>query len=487
MEKDILSFEVLAEDDFGLKTIGMEWEGISRDELDEPAKGEKVVAVGGPESDELNAIATFSPSRESVGPQPVQLRLYAEDYLPGRERVYSPTYTVFVLSEADHAIWLTKQIDQWYKNSLETFEREQSLFRENRRLRDLSADELDRAETRRKIESQAAAEKAQSLRLKALNKAGTDLVEKATKNDQFNVATLEKLANMLAKLEDISDNRMPSVADLLAKAAEAPGRESGPNGPAKKSSVAASGKSSPVVKNDKSDGSSPQSSSEAMTPPPAVSIIESSMDKPDPESESSSEAEAEAGSGGPGKVTLPGVILADNAKSEGDQSCPDQTKMDQAVTQQEDLMAEFQGIAEELRKLVADLEGSTFVKRLKSMARKQLEVASDVNAASGVHFGKRNSEVAVSVRKRAALIAKRQTEYRELVGYIYDDLEAYSNRSNDGKFKTVLLEMKQDDLSSQLEDLAIKIDSNKPGASKVHAELLADTFDRWAEQLVGPG
>jgi outer membrane murein-binding lipoprotein Lpp len=209
------------------------------------------------------------------------------------------------------------------------------------------------------------------------------------------------------------------------------------------------------------------------------------MDKPDPESESS--PEAEAGSGGPGKLTLPGVILADNAKSEGDQSCPAQTKMDQAVTQQEDLMAEFQGIAEELRKLVADLEGSTFVKRLKSMARKQLEVASDVNAASGVHFGKRNSEVAVSVRKRAALIAKRQTEYRELVGYIYDDLEAYSNRSNDGKFKTVLLEMKQDDLSSQLEDLAIKIDSNEPGASKVHAELLADTFDRWAEQLVGPG
>lgn len=467
MEKDVLSFEVIAEDDFGLKTIGMEWEGIPRDELDEPAKGEKIVAAGSPESNELNAIATFSPKREQVTPQPIQLRLYAEDYLPDRERIYSPTYTVYVLSEVEHAIWLTKQINQWYKKSLETYDREQSLFRENQLLRGMSADELDRPETRRKIESQAAAEKAQSRRLGALNNAGTELVKAATQNDQFNVATLEKLSEMLAKLENISDNRMPSVSDLLTKAAEAPGRTE--NSPSPTS----------VGKAEPSEGKSGSSKSKLV---PSIAINEPSMDKPDSESK-----KPDPSAPSPGKLSLPVVKLADNSKSEDNESCPSQNKMEQAVEEQEALMTEFQSIADELGKLVTDLEGSTFVKRLKAMAKKQLEVATDVNVASVGHFGKRKAEVSADARSRAELIAEREVGYKELVGYISDDLEAYSNRSNDGKFKAVLAEMKKENVSKQLQQIADKINSNEPGASKVHTELLADTFDRWAEQLVGPG
>ena len=40
--------------------------------------------------------------------------------------------------------------------------------------------------------------------------------------------------------------------------------------------------------------------------------------------------------------------------------CPAGQKLDEAVDAQEDLLAEFQDIAEELQKLIGDLEGSTF-------------------------------------------------------------------------------------------------------------------------------
>ena len=64
---------------------------------------------------------------------------------------------------------------------------------------------------------------------------------------------------------------------------------------------------------------------------------------------------------------------------------------------------------------------------------------------------------------------------------------AYANRVQQAKFKTVLAEMEKMDILRQTASVAEKIVTNVPGTSIAHSEFLADTFDRWAEQLVGPG
>ena len=81
MVKDVLSFIVDASDDYGVKTIGMEWNGKpAPTSADEAAVGEKVVYAGNPNATDLSEItATFSPTREKIAPQTVQLRLFAED------------------------------------------------------------------------------------------------------------------------------------------------------------------------------------------------------------------------------------------------------------------------------------------------------------------------------------------------------------------------------------------------------------------------
>ena len=96
------------------------------------------------------------------------------------------------------------------------------LFETNKQLRALSPEELDQPETRRRIENQAAAERANGRRLSGLVVTGEDLVKQAMRNPEFGVGHLEKWAEMLQILKDISANRMPSVADLLKQAAQAP-------------------------------------------------------------------------------------------------------------------------------------------------------------------------------------------------------------------------------------------------------------------------
>ena len=127
------------------------------------------------------------------------------------------------------------------------------------------------------------------------------------------------------------------------------------------------------------------------------------------------------------------------------------------------------------------------MKRLKSMSRNQLALVNDVSAAALNSFGIAKSAVPEATTDRESLLALRQHDHGTKFTYIQDDLEAYVNRIEDGKFQTVLSEIKEDRAVKQLLEVADKIEGNHSGGSIAHSEYLADVFDRWAEQLVGPG
>ncbi len=222
LDTELLSFKVRAQDDFGIKEIGLDWQGIDSPLVTTPAKGERILSAGGNRAEALEINGTFSAKSLAIDPQPVQVRLFATDYFPGRQRVYSPTYTFYVLNAEQHAIWVTEQLSKWHRQSLEVRDKEMQLFETNKQLRALTAEELDQPETRRKIENQASAERSNGRRLSALTATGEDLIKQAMRNPEFNIANLEKWAEMLQILKDIAGNRMPSVADLLQQAAQAP-------------------------------------------------------------------------------------------------------------------------------------------------------------------------------------------------------------------------------------------------------------------------
>ena len=537
MEKDVLSFQVNASDDFGVKTIGMEWVGnVGRGVNYEASSGEKIVSAGSPESTEMDVVATFNPERLDVKPQVVNLRLFAEDYLPERKRVYSSTYTVYVLSEDEHAIWMTRKIEDWYKQSLETYEQEVINHDINKRLRELTNEELDQPENRKRIKTQAMAEQINTRRLEALTDTGAGLIKEAVRNDQFDANKLEKLSEMVLKLDEISDVHMPSVADLLQKGADAPtgppqpgqpqsgqpqsgqpqsGQPGQPqpgqpqsgqpqsgqpqsgqpqNGPPQDGKPG-EGESSegpeaaPSVRDDKSSGAGGEGgpAPEGEQPPaaPSINIQESTMGEPEEGEEQ--EGEAPPSPTGPSALTLPTVTLQDNSAppvQEPAEPSEASELVAQAVQAQEELLIEFQKVAEEMQQIVQNLEGSTFVKRLKAMARLHLELASDINGMTLGEFGNLEADVEKPTVERSRLLAERELHHGKTTSNIQEDLEAYVNRVNIAQYQTVLDEMKSYEVVEQLGAVSEKIAINETGGSIAHAELLADIFDRWAEELV---
>jgi hypothetical protein len=481
LHSDAVTFAVFATDDYGLRRVGLEWEGIE-DEISnpQPAKGEMLLAPGSPDHREIDAPATFSAAREGIAPQVLRVRAFTEDFRPDGKRVYSPDFILYVLSAEEHAIWLTKQLGKWMRDADEVYQREQQLHQTNNELRQLPVEQLESPENRRKIENQAAAERANGQRLGGVTQAGKKLLEEATRNDQFNIQTLETWADMMNKLEEMADSRMPSIADMLSDASKAAGQP-------KPSAEGPGGKTPPTVGNVRDNktgkGEAPEPPEEGPdTTAPAIVDVESGNNEVKEE-----EGSQPPGAAGQGRLSLPGtVVQGGGADFPPPTECPLQEQVDQAFKDQTQLLADFEKIRDELSKLLGNLEGSTFVKRLKAASRRQLEVAGDLNATLIDTFGTEGA-LDERIKARTDQVAEREFSQSENLYVIQEDLDAYYSRMQEGKFKAVLDEMRETNAVGELKEIGDTIKGNMNGQSLVKAEFWSDTLDRWAEQLVGPG
>ena len=477
LDSEQINFRVKGHDDFGIKQIGIEWQGMENAVVDEPAQGEKVLAAGGFEQDSLEVAGTFSARSAGITPQPIKLRVFAEDFFPNRERVYSPTYVLYVLSPEQHAIWMTEQLSKWHRRSLEVRDRELQLHETNKQLRNLSPEQLDRPETRRRIESQASAERANSRRLTNLAQAGEELIRQAMRNPEFDVGHLDRWAEMLQILKDISANRMPSVAELLkeaSKARAASSQKPAPSGPkAGKARAAGAGNAS----------KNPEENTTPPPPIPQISDTESSLQPPDNKAKEPGPPKTPSSP----SLRLPTTTLMGGGPKDSPPPPPSPAaeKMEQAVRQQQELLAEFEKILNELNNILANLEGSTLVKRLKAASREQYRVAGCISDQLEASFGLNPARIEPKQREVFAELSEVEAKSSQNVSFIMDDMQAYFERRRFLKFQNVLEDMKAEDVVACLRELADDV-PNEPGLSIAHCEYWWDTMDRWAEDLVDP-
>ena len=136
--------------------------------------------------------------------------------------------------------------------------------------------------------------------------------------------------------------------------------------------------------------------------------------------------------------------------SKPSEACPVGEQVEEAVRQQEDLLAEFEKVFDELNRILANLEGSTFLKRLKAASRKETQVAGDLSDRVSGEFGVPDVMLSADSQTLLGKLAERQKGVSESVGLILEDMLAYYERRRQTKFKVVSDEMKQLDVVDKL-------------------------------------
>ncbi len=95
-------------------------------------------------------------------------------------------------------------MSKWHRASLDVRDREMRLHERNKQIREMTPEQLADEEMRKELRKQAAAESSNGRRLSALTKAGEDLLRQASRNPEIGVGHLDRWAEMLQILDDIS-------------------------------------------------------------------------------------------------------------------------------------------------------------------------------------------------------------------------------------------------------------------------------------------
>ena len=527
-----MSFSVRAGDDFGVRQVGLEWRGYGDE--DAGPSGEKPLGQGAPDARSLELDASLHPRLEGIGPQRLRLFAYALDALPGRERAYSSPIHVWVMTAEEHMIWVTRALGEWFDEAVEVRDTEHQLLQNNEQLLARSDAELATAEARRELQNQAAAERANARRLEGLVSTGDRLLAEAARNEEINSNTMDDWAEMMAALDEIAARRMPSVAEHLAQAAEAQRGRGSSLAEASEATSPGSERSRTASEGDASEGEANEGQPRAGQPGEGPAGEGESSDEPllagnrregqaagDGETppaspfptppsvvdQESSFADADAGegesppppegSGSPGRLTLPTTTVPGGPAPPPSETPPapaaaepTREELAQAVAEQRALMEEFQRVAGEINEILANLEGSTFVKRLKALARAEGDVARDLDRDLELAFGR--DELADELKPTGDAVRRRQDEAAERAALVRQDLAAYTDRlvaqgRDAAKFQTVQREMGEVGVTREMAAIRDLAGVSRHGEAIAGAENLADELDRWAEILVGPG
>ncbi len=221
LPEETVDFEVLAEDDFGVRQTGVEWSGQFTRPTDEaPAKGEMKLGDGAPEERRIGKAAAFSPAAFGITPQKITLRGYTDDYFPKRGRVYSEPVILYVLTRDEHAQLLKTRFDRAITEFEDLARRDQELLEENQRLERLSGEELQKDPNTKRLEGQDAAEAESKRRMQELTDRMESLMKDATRNGDIEKGTLKKMAESLKSMQELAQQDLPKVQQKLGDSHE---------------------------------------------------------------------------------------------------------------------------------------------------------------------------------------------------------------------------------------------------------------------------
>jgi len=222
LPEEVIDFDILCEDDFGLKVAGIEWESMGSVPGEKTAEtGEIKVPGGGPEERRIASPVAFSPAAFGIGPQRLLLRAFTEDYYPERGRVYSDPVIVYVLSREEHAQLLKSQFDRTISELEDLARSEMNLLDENQRLERLDPEELQSDESKKRLDAQEQAERENVEKMEDLKESMEELMKGATRNGDIDKETLKKMAESLKSMQELAEKDMPEVQSELKEAGEA--------------------------------------------------------------------------------------------------------------------------------------------------------------------------------------------------------------------------------------------------------------------------
>lgn len=228
LEDTSIELEVEAADDFGLRELGVEWQGEKSFYEEEnpdggaadPEKagkpvpglhGEKVLETGDPTRTGLKGTFLFQARALKLSPQRVVVRGFTQDYKPGGKRVYSEPMVIIVLSKSEHAQMIRNELERIVSELEGMIRRMDAMTDEAKRLKTLEEKDLRNTEGQQRLHALADEEQANRRELNELINRSETLFKEASRNTQIDPSGMKEFMKGISMLKPVPDSTMKNA------------------------------------------------------------------------------------------------------------------------------------------------------------------------------------------------------------------------------------------------------------------------------------
>lgn len=220
LETDILMLKARAQDDFGVREVGVRWNVTAHSgDTNQPSRTHFNLETSLPDKKELTESFIFSPSVLDIpSDSTIELTAFARDYFPGREPSESMVYRIYVIDLVRHAEWIRQNLESVFAQLEEVTRNEEAIAGETRELTEMPAEQLEGEEAKREIGKQADKQAENARRLEALSREGARSLREAMRNSTFDEKTLQEWAQTLSQMQQLARDQMQQAAQALESA-----------------------------------------------------------------------------------------------------------------------------------------------------------------------------------------------------------------------------------------------------------------------------
>lgn len=223
LETEVLAVRTIANDDFGVREIGLDW-NIPSDPALAALQSDMFPYQYGPSSTREKTVEQefyLSPSLLGIpSGATVELTAYALDFLPERERVHSPAYRIYILDNEQHAEWVRQRLEALL-TQLEEITRLEESVRAQTRDAKLNP-QAPEAELAAKLDQAVKDQNQNANELDQLARQGMDALREALRNPTFSEETLTDWTKTLQGMQELSRSKMQQAASSLKAAQRQP-------------------------------------------------------------------------------------------------------------------------------------------------------------------------------------------------------------------------------------------------------------------------
>lgn len=220
LETEVLQIRTRAHDDFGVKNLGISWvSDAALEKTNSLQQSEFKFDSDNPRNKTLEQTFTFSPGLLKVPEDTtIELRAFAVDYFPGRERNETPAFRIHVLGNAKHAEMIRQSLESLMVRLEEITRAEERVASETRELRE--AQKADPAQALKKAGELKDAQEQTAANLKDMAEEGMKIMREAVRNPAFSEKMLTDWARDLQQMQKVGNEEMKDASKSLDSASQ---------------------------------------------------------------------------------------------------------------------------------------------------------------------------------------------------------------------------------------------------------------------------